>query len=103
VGLTPGNAANQRRHARETDRIVYSNGITGLSNYPGPDVAPYPEHIGRLGGLAVDALLPGHLLFRLGNGRRHIGLVIQRLTTEQFVPYSIGHLDISLVPADRFR
>lgn len=82
--------------------IVYSNGILGLINYPGSDLAQYRAHLGSLAGLMIDALLPGHLLFTLGAGQRHIDLAIHRLQTDGFVPYSIGQLGAAFVPARGF-
>jgi glyoxylase-like metal-dependent hydrolase (beta-lactamase superfamily II) len=40
--------------------VVFANGVIGLINYPGSDLQQYRDHIDRLQGLAVDALLPGH-------------------------------------------
>ena len=82
--------------------IVFINGIIGLINYRGSDLAHYREHIGRLGGLGIDALLPGHLLFTLGDGQRHIDRAIQQLS-EGFVPYSIGQSAVSFLPSGRFK
>ena len=82
--------------------IVFANGIIGLINHPGSDLAHYRENIGRLGGLGIDALLPGHLLFTLGNGQRHIDLAIRHLTSGGFVPYSIGQSAVSFLPPARF-
>jgi glyoxylase-like metal-dependent hydrolase (beta-lactamase superfamily II) len=82
--------------------IVFANGIIGLINHPGSDLARYREHIGRLGGLGIDALLPGHLLFTLGDGQRHLDLAIRRLTTGGFVPYSIGQSAVSFLPPAQF-
>jgi glyoxylase-like metal-dependent hydrolase (beta-lactamase superfamily II) len=81
--------------------IIFINGIIGLINYPGSDLAQYREHIGRLGNLGIDALLPGHLLFTLGNGQRHIDLAIRRFA-EGFVPYSIGQAAVSFLPSGQF-
>jgi glyoxylase-like metal-dependent hydrolase (beta-lactamase superfamily II) len=81
--------------------IVFINGIIGLINYRGSDLAHYREHIGRLSNLAIDALLPGHLLFTLGDGQRHIDLAIRRLA-EGFVPYSIGQTAVSFLPSGQF-
>ncbi len=77
--------------------IVFANGVIGLINHPGSDLANYRAYIGRLGGLGIDALLPGHLVFTLGNGQRHIDVAIRRLT-EGFVPYSIGQSAVSFFP-----
>lgn len=82
--------------------IVFAHGILGLINYPGSDLTRYRDSIGRLGGLGVDALLPGHLLFTLGDGQRHIDLAIKRLTTDGFVPYSIGQTASVFLPSGRF-
>lgn len=81
--------------------IVFINGIIGLINYPGSDLGNYRANLGRLGGLGIDALLPGHLLFTLGDGQRHIDLAIRRLA-EGFVPYSIGQSAVSFVPSRQF-
>ena len=82
--------------------IVFTNGLIGLINYPGSDLTLYRDNIGRLGGLGVDALLPGHLLFTLGDGQRHIDLAIRRLTTEGFVPFSIGQTASAWVASRHF-
>ena len=81
-----GNPRENRKTARSTQEAL----------------ARYREHIGRLGGLDIDALLPGHLLFTLGNGQRHIDLAIRRLTTGGFVPYSIGQAAVSFLPPAQF-
>lgn len=81
--------------------IVFINGIIGLINYPGSDLAQYRANIGRLANLGIDALLPGHLLFTLGNGQRHIDLAIRRLA-EGFVPYSIGQTAVSFLSSTQF-
>ena len=78
--------------------IVFANGVIGLINHPGSDLTNYRDNIGRLAGLGIDALLPGHLVFTLGNGQRHIDVAIRRLTTEGFVPYSIGQSAVSFFP-----
>ena len=82
--------------------IVFAAGIIGLINYPGSDLTRYRDNIGRLGGLGIDALLPGHLLFTLGNGQRHIDLAIERLTNGGFVPYSIGQGAVSFMPSGQY-
>lgn len=81
--------------------IVFINGILGLLNYPGSDLANYRRYLERLAGLGVDALLPSHLLFTIGNGQRHIDRAIEQLR-EGFVPYSIGQTAVSFVPSRQF-
>jgi hydroxyacylglutathione hydrolase len=89
------------RRALFAGDIVFINGIIGLINYPGSDLAAYRANLGRLAGLGIDALLPGHLLFTLGDGQRHIDAAIQHLN-EGFVPYSIGQSAVSFMPSNRF-
>ena len=79
--------------------IVFANGVIGLINHTGSDLANYRANIGRLGGLGIDALLPGHLVFTLGNGQRHIDVAIRRLK-QGFVPYSIGQSAVSFFPKE---
>lgn len=80
--------------------IVFQNGVIGLINYAGSEMAPYREYLPRLAGLNIDALLPGHLLFTLRNGQSHIDLALEQMK-RGFVPLSIGQLDaIFRSPAD---
>lgn len=73
--------------------IVFQNGLIGLINFAGSEMAPYREFLPRLANLEIDALLPGHLLFTLRNGQAHIDLALEKLK-QGFVPLSIGQLDV---------
>jgi glyoxylase-like metal-dependent hydrolase (beta-lactamase superfamily II) len=77
--------------------IVFYNGILGLINHEGSDLAAYRKYMPRLADLSVDALLPGHLLFALRNGQRHIQLGLDRLRGP-FMPPSIGQLGFDFMP-----
>ncbi|MCC6453868.1 MAG: MBL fold metallo-hydrolase [Caldilineaceae bacterium] len=80
--------------------IVFQNGLIGLINYAGSELAPYREFLPRLANRRVDALLPGHLLFTLRNGQQHIDLALEQMQ-RGFVPLSIGQLDVIFrSPAD---
>ncbi len=72
--------------------IVFQNGLIGLINHPGSEMAPYREFLPRLADLKIDALLPGHLLFTLRNGQSHINLALAQMK-KGFVPLSIGQLE----------
>lgn len=72
--------------------IVFQNGLIGLINHAGSEMAPYREFLPRLADLRVDALLPGHLLFTLRNGQQHINLALAQMK-RGFVPLSIGQLE----------
>lgn len=72
--------------------IVFQNGLIGLINFEGSELAPYRQFLPRLANLNVDALLPGHLLFTLRNGQSHIDLALKQMQ-RGFVPLSIGQLE----------
>jgi glyoxylase-like metal-dependent hydrolase (beta-lactamase superfamily II) len=100
-GHSPGICAYQLRlddyAALFCGDIVFYNGILGLINHEGSDVAAYRQYLPRLADVAVDALLPGHLLFALRNGQRHIQLGLDRLRGP-FLPPSIGQLGFDFMP-----
>ncbi len=62
-----------------TGDAVFCGGWISLLNCPGSSLEQYGRHIGRLAGLAVEALLPGHLGFTLGMGQTHIDTAIEGL------------------------
>lgn len=64
---------------------VFINGSIGLLNAPGSSLEEYRCDIGKLSGLAVDALLPGHRLFVLTGGQDHIDRAVDALS-RVFVP-----------------
>ncbi len=81
--------------------IVFQNGLIGLINHAGSELAPYRAYLPRLANLGVDALLPGHLLFTLRNGQAHIDRALAKLQ-QGFVPLSIGQLDVIFSSPDDY-
>ncbi|MEM7343924.1 MAG: MBL fold metallo-hydrolase [Chloroflexota bacterium] len=81
--------------------IVFVHGLLGLINYEGSSMAAYRQYLPRLADLNIDALLPGHLLFTLRHGQRHIDLALERLQ-EMFIPPSIGQLGLTFRPPDDY-
>jgi glyoxylase-like metal-dependent hydrolase (beta-lactamase superfamily II) len=77
--------------------IVFIHGVIGLINHEGSELGPYRRYLPRLAGLGVDALLPGHLLFVLNQGQRHIDLALDALKGG-FVPPTIGQSGITFRP-----
>ena len=73
--------------------IVFYGGIVGLINSPDSSLQAYSEDIGKLEGLGVDILLPGHGLFTLNAGQRHIDMAREELR-KGFVPRTIGQGDL---------
>ncbi len=64
---------------------VFINGAIGLLNAPGSDLNDYRKDMVKLAVLPVDALLPGHRLFVLKDGGRHINQAVKSLS-KVFVP-----------------
>ncbi|MFQ5796598.1 MAG: MBL fold metallo-hydrolase [Candidatus Bipolaricaulia bacterium] len=63
--------------------VVFFEGRIGLLNYPGSSLAAYRRNIQKLSDLAVDMLFPGHGIFVLKDGQRHIDLAIDALSRLQ--------------------
>lgn len=51
---------------------VSFDGLIILQNIPGVDIHEYSWGIKRLSGLDIEAFLPGHMLFAVSRGQRHI-------------------------------
>ena len=81
------------RRALIVGDIVFYGGIIGLINAPDSSLQAYCEDFGKLEGLGVDVLLPGHGLFTLSGGQRHIDTARAELQ-KGFVPRTIGQGDL---------
>jgi glyoxylase-like metal-dependent hydrolase (beta-lactamase superfamily II) len=57
--------------------VVFHKGEIGLLNCPGSSLEDYRNHIGKLKGLGVDALFPGHAMFCLTNGQWYLDACIE--------------------------
>jgi glyoxylase-like metal-dependent hydrolase (beta-lactamase superfamily II) len=57
--------------------VVFYGGIISIGNWPGSDLQAYQRSLRKLGGLQVDALFAGHLLWTLRGGQGHIDKAIQ--------------------------
>jgi hydroxyacylglutathione hydrolase len=57
--------------------VVSHGGVISIGNWPGSDSKTYQQNLNKLSGLNIDALLPGHRLFTLGGGQRHIDRAIE--------------------------
>ena len=83
-----------------TGDVVFMNGVLGLLNHPDSHLEQYRESFHRLLGLEIDLLLPGHMLFFVRGGQRHLDRAAEALKGG-FVPYSVGQLGIDFVPPER--
>ena len=73
--------------------IVFYGGVLGVVNAPGSGMEGYRADLGRLDGLGVDALLPGHGLFTLRDGQRHIDAALKQAHGNP-MPRQIGQWDL---------
>ncbi|MCS6953174.1 MAG: MBL fold metallo-hydrolase [Bryobacterales bacterium] len=73
--------------------VVFYGGLLGLINAPGSTMEGYRADLARLQGLNVEALLPGHGLFTLRGGQRHIDCALNELS-RNFLPRMIGQGDL---------
>ena len=70
--------------------VVFLGGTVGLGNWPGCSLDAYRDNIGKLGGLGVRALFPGHFLWTLKDGQKHIDTAINNLK-QVWVPPAWQH------------
>jgi len=59
--------------------VVFLGGTIGLGNWPGSSLKEYRRNIGKLSGLKVDALLPGHFLWTLHDGQSSLDRAVENL------------------------
>jgi len=63
-----------------TGDVVFYGGKVGFVNAEGCDLSDYRTDIKKLAKLRVDFLLPGHSVFVLSSGQKHIDRAIQKLS-----------------------
>jgi glyoxylase-like metal-dependent hydrolase (beta-lactamase superfamily II) len=68
------------RRALATGDVVFYGGKIGLLNLEGCSFDDYRADIHKLAGMAVDMLLPGHGVFTMRRGQRHIDRAIYKLS-----------------------
>lgn len=68
---------------------VFYGGVLGVINSRDSSIQSYCDDLPKLRGLLVDMLLPGHGLFTLKNGQRHIDAALKALEGG-FLPPQIG-------------
>ena len=73
--------------------VLFYGGVLGLINADGSDLAAYRRDLPKLSGLRVDGLFPGHGLFTLAGGQRHIDCALEQLG-KGFVPRMVGQGDL---------
>jgi hydroxyacylglutathione hydrolase len=76
-----------------TGDVVFYGGTLGVINADGSSMEGYRTDLSKLQGLGVDGLFPGHGLFTLRDGQRHIDLAVEQ-SLKGFLPRQIGQGDI---------
>ena len=72
---------------------VFYGGVLGVINADGSGMEGYREDLSKLGGLEIDGLFPGHGMFTLRFGQRHIDCALQQLQNG-FLGRQIGQGDL---------
>lgn len=62
-----------------TGDVIFYGGTIGLINAEGSSLDDYRRDMRKLEGLEIDALLPGHSVFVLRNGQKHIDRAVRKL------------------------
>jgi len=77
------------RHCLFVGDVLQYGGLIGLINFPGSTLDGYRNALPKLRNLNVDGFFPGHSLFTVRDGQRHIDKALERLKSP-FVPPTIG-------------
>ena len=62
-----------------TGDVVFYAGSLGITNAPGSSLEDYRNEMPKLANQGVDILLPGHSVFILRNGQKHIDRALRKL------------------------
>ncbi|MGD9562432.1 MAG: MBL fold metallo-hydrolase [Pyrinomonadaceae bacterium] len=81
---------NGRRNLFLGDVLFYG-GVIGLINAPGSTLEGYRRDLSKLAGLNIDGLYPGHYLFTVTDGQRHIDAAIEQFGKGS-VPLTVGQI-----------
>lgn len=73
--------------------VVFYGGVLGLINADGSSMEGYRADIGKLANLGVEGLFPGHGLFTLCGGQRHLDAAIAQCR-KGFIGRQIGQGDL---------
>jgi len=92
--LVPGHSSDSTCYLMDKGdyRILFSSdvvfywGTIGLGNWFGSSLESYRRNIGKLSNLSIDALLPGHFIWTLKDGQKHIDRAIENLKSAWVPP-----------------
>ncbi|MGH9644562.1 MAG: MBL fold metallo-hydrolase [Terriglobales bacterium] len=84
---------NENRNWLFSGDVVFYGGVLGVINAEGSGMEGYRADLHKLSGLGVEGLFPGHGLFTLRGGQRHLDFAIEQ-TRKGFVGRQIGQGDL---------
>jgi hydroxyacylglutathione hydrolase len=73
--------------------VLFYGGIVGLINAPGSTMDGYRQDLKKLADLNIDGLFPGHFLFTVRGGQRHIDAAIEQCG-KGTIPQTIGQYGV---------
>lgn len=73
--------------------VIFYGGVLGVINAEGSGMSGYRADLRKLSNLGIEGLFPGHGLFTLRGGQRHIDVAVEHLE-QGFVPRQIGQGDL---------
>lgn len=71
--------------------VVFYGGIIGLIDTPDSTMEGYRRDLAKLKGLDIDGFFPGHYLFTVARGQRHIDAAIASCENEA-IPQTVGQI-----------
>ncbi len=73
--------------------VLFYGGVIGLINASGSTMEGYRKDLSKLAGLEIDGLYPGHFLFTVTGGQRHIDAAIDQLKKGS-MPQTVGQIGL---------
>lgn len=73
--------------------VLFYGGIIGLINAPGSTMEGYRQDLQKLANLNIDGLFPGHFLFTVTGGQRHIDAAIEQCGKGS-IPQTVGQYGV---------
>ncbi|MGE3384881.1 MAG: MBL fold metallo-hydrolase [Pyrinomonadaceae bacterium] len=83
---------NGRRNLFIGDVLFYG-GVIGLIDASGSTMEGYRQDLSKLAGLEIDGLYPGHYLFTVADGQRHIDAAIEQFNKGS-LPLTVGQIGV---------
>jgi glyoxylase-like metal-dependent hydrolase (beta-lactamase superfamily II) len=71
--------------------VLFYGGVIGLINAAGSTMEGYRQDLSKLAGLDVDGLFPGHFLFTVTGGQRHIDAAMEQINKGS-IPQTVGQI-----------